>query len=121
MLEEWGKALAAGVVAGVGGLVAYLQQFSNRSLPPELRPKWHWGSACIRVTTAGFTGLLTFWLIGKRGLDENLVHFMIAIAGYGGVEVLEFFKGLFYDIARRIAGSANAGKAAPTEEQDAKS
>lgn len=123
-MDDWGKALAAGAVAAAGGLVAYLQQFTNRNLPPEMRPRWHWGAACIKVVTAGFTGLLTFWLIGKRGLDENFVHFMVAIAGYGGVEALEFFKQVFYETIRRVANTQQlpppAGAAPPSEGQDAK-
>ncbi len=90
--------LGAFVIAAFAGLVSYLQRF-NGDNPPE----WKWLLFVTKVLTAGFVGILCDWLLSGWNIPQTIVHFAIAVAGYGGVETMLFFQQIFQDTIRRAA------------------
>lgn len=101
--DVFAKVCIAFGIAAVAGLVKYAQRFT---LPPAERPRWEWGVFVIKGVTAGAMGVLTFWLLSGWTTNENYIHFLIAIAGWGGAETGEFFWELGKDALRKAAGAA---------------
>jgi hypothetical protein len=90
-------------LAGFAGFVAYIQRFAGGG---DERPPWEWAVCGVKVVTGGFVGVLTLWLVELR-LSGGLLHFAVAIAGYGGPVTLDFFLQLFRDALSRAAGKAS--------------
>jgi hypothetical protein len=114
---EWKLAALSAGIAAAGGLVAYLQKFAVErqaaDAASEARPKWSWGVVSVKVLTAAFVGWLTLLLLAKRGIDENLTYFLVALAGYGGAETLEFFKSVAWEALKRVVSGAGAPPSPP--------
>lgn len=88
-------------LASFAGFVAYIQRFGAAERPP-----WQWAVCGVKTVTGGFVGLLTLWLTDGH-LAGGLLHFGVAISGYGGPVTLDFFLQVFRDA---ISRAAQAGK-----------
>lgn len=98
----WNLALSS-----FAGFVAYIQRFAGTGE----RPAWEWPVLGVKVVTGGFVGLLTLWLVEYR-LSGGLLHFAVAVAGYGGPVTLDFFLQLGRDALSRAAQAGKDGDAA---------
>jgi hypothetical protein len=95
------KILWAFGVAALAGFISYVQRFLQEPPPP-----WSWKIAGVKVSTAGFVGLLTGWLLSGWNVPENYVYFAMGVAGYGGGETIVFFQQVFKDTISRYASKS---------------
>jgi hypothetical protein len=93
-------------LAGFGGLVRYMQKFTGKK---EERPVWEWSVAAITCGTGAFVGLLTLWVVQKK-FEADYVHFLVAVAGYGGPLTLDAMWEAGRDVLRRLAGAPQGPK-----------
>ncbi len=93
-------------LAGFGALVRYAQKFTGRK---DERPEWEWRVAAISVSTGAFVGYLASLVIQKK-FEADYVHFLVAIAGYGGPLTLDAMWEISRDVLRRVAGAQENSK-----------
>lgn len=70
------------IVASVGGLVKYLNSMQKFSA----------GRAAVELITAGFTGLMTFWICKWMNIEGALQPVMVAVSGFMGVRAWQEFE-----------------------------
>lgn len=73
--------------------------------PAETRPKFAWLPVLVKIGTAGGVGLLTTFLMLEWAVGPYLSGFLVAIAGWGGVETLNVLKEAGHETLRRYANA----------------
>lgn len=93
------------------GLLRHAQDFVSG--PADARPKFSWWVAVIKAATAGGVGTLVAWLCREWNVSANMSAFMIALAGWGGVETMNTLWMMMIDGLRRRLGNDGATQNPP--------
>lgn len=93
------QAVATFAIAGLAAVVKYVQRFTATP-----RPAFDWIVFAIQITTSVLAGFIASWLFNAWNADPNLAKAAIAIAGWGGAEIIEAAERRF---KRAAEGSAN--------------
>jgi len=70
-------------IAGLTGIIKYLQRFTATP-----RPAFDWVIFIIQVATSILAGFIASWLFTAWHADSSLSKAAIAIAGWGGAELI---------------------------------
>lgn len=96
LLHNWKETILVVGLAAFFGVVRYAQDFVV-----DAPPQFKWIIACAKTITAAAAGLLSHWLCREWDIGPNMTAVMVATAGYGGAEALNFFKqGVFNAITQ---------------------
>lgn len=109
-VKAWTLSAIAFVLAMLFGWLRYMQDFRK---PREEWPHFSTVGFIVQGLTAGAAGMLTMWLIAEWGIPRYLSAVMIAVAGWGGAEIISsLLEGVKDVLRRRLDVSGTPEKAA---------
>lgn len=107
-------ALVGFAIGAFFGLLKLAQSFLQ-----EPRPRFRWWVWVIKGSTAGAVGFLAALGAEELKLSLPLAGIFIAIAGWGGAEVLDASKDIALDALRKKLNAAAERRGAADDEADA--
>lgn len=85
------------------GFIRFIQRFASKTD----RPEFDRVGCFVHVITSAAVGLLTYWLLAKRGLEQSVINFLLAVGGWGGPETIAVFQSIYATTVTKLAAKAS--------------